>query len=151
MLQLYRNNPLLDRDREDFLDSALRTIFGSNTRLTNSRGVVNLHQEKSIPINFTEDKETFVIQALLPGLEANDLEISVQEDQVGIIVRKDPKETDEAPVYLMQEFPSTGNMRSIRLPRKVDIESATTTFEGGVLNIVLKKLAGLKVRYLTPK
>ena len=151
MLQLYRNNPLLDRDQADFFDNALRRIFGSSTSLTTSRGVTNLHQGKSIPLNIAEDKETFTIRALLPGLEANDLEISVQEDQVGIVVRKDPKETDKALNYLLQEFPSTGNSRSIKLPCKVDIESATTTFDGGVLNIVLKKLSGFKVKYITPE
>ena len=150
MLQLYRNNPLLDRDQEDFFDSALRSIFGSSMRLANSPGVTNLHREKSIPINIAEDKEGFTIQALLPALEANDLEISVQEDQVGIVIRKDSEETNKAPNYLLQEFPSTDNSRSIKLPYKVDIESATTTFESGVLNIVLKKLSGLKVKYITP-
>ena len=151
MLQLYRNNPLLDRGQADFFDNALRRIFGSSTRLTSSCGVANLNQGKSIPLNIAEDKEAFTIQALLPGLEANDLEISVQEDQVGIIVRKDAEETDKAANYLLREFPSTGNSRSIKLPYKVDIESATTTFDGGVLNIALKKLADLKVKYITPE
>ena len=151
MLQLYRNNPLLDRGQADFFDNALRRIFGSSTRLTSSCGVANLNQGKSIPLNIAEDKEAFTIQALLPGLEANDLEISVQEDQVGIIVRKDAEETDKAANYLLHEFPSTGNSRSIKLPYKVDIESATTTFDGGVLNIALKKLSDLKVKYITPE
>ncbi|HSR12211.1 MAG TPA: Hsp20/alpha crystallin family protein [Thermodesulfobacteriota bacterium] len=97
-------------------------------------------------INLTEDPEHFYLRAELPGVRADELDISVVEDQVSIHgERKIPLEKKEFS-YHRRERDQGFFRRTISLPMPVDSEKVKAEMERGILKVTLPKHAKAKPR-----
>jgi HSP20 family protein len=104
-------------------------------------------------VDITETKDTLQISAELPGIEANDLEVSVSGDLLAIKgeKKKEGKHKDEHYHRLERYYGSF--QRCFRLPVKVQSDKVDAIFENGILKITLtkieeakKKKIGIKVK-----
>jgi HSP20 family protein len=91
------------------------------------------------PLNLWEDENNLYVEAELPGLELNDLEMYVTgENQLSIQgERKQPQQTGGA--WHRQERHFGSFTRLIELPSPVNAERVSADFKNGVLTVTLPK------------
>jgi HSP20 family protein len=103
-------------------------------------------------LNVVEEKETFRVEAELPGMALEDLEILVKGNELTISgTRKPGVEAEEKAVYHRQERGTGGFSRTIRLPVEVDPDHADAKLQHGVLTLTLPKVAEARPRKIEIK
>jgi HSP20 family protein len=116
-------------------------------RLTAERTFCRASREKSMPlVDISETKESLLVKAELPGLEANDLNVCISGDLLTIKGenKKEKEETGEH--YRWVERQGGSFQRSILLPVNVRGDKVGATFDKGVLTITVPKTAEAKGR-----
>jgi len=102
-------------------------------------------------MNVTEDKDHYYVRAELPGLKADDLELSVTGDTLSISgERKIPAE-DEKAQYHRRERDAGRFSRIVSLPAQLDTGKAEATCTDGLLTVVLPKAEEAKPRQISVK
>jgi len=91
-------------------------------------------------LDMSETEDILMIQAEIPGVQADDLDISISDNLLLTIKWKSREEIDEE----AEGSYTTGRRirvfsRSFRLPCKVLTEEVEATYKGGVLSVVLPK------------
>lgn len=99
-----------------------------------------LMQTTSImPVDVYETDDAFVVNAFMPGLTPDDLDITVQQQVVTI--HGEPKADDLNGLRpLVQERPTGQFTRTFSLPVPVDANRVGAEFRNGVLHLTLPKL-----------
>lgn len=90
-------------------------------------------------LDVKEDESSIVVTAELPGIDRNDIEISVQDDMLEIRGQKSEEHKNEQENYYMVERSYGAFARRITLPAEVDSEQAEATMNNGVLTLYLPK------------
>jgi HSP20 family protein len=93
----------------------------------------------SFPLDVSESDDEFVVHATLPGINPDEIQITVQGDV--LTIRGDTKAQDERKDqnWLIRERRSGSFQRSITFGTQVDADRASTQFEHGVLTLTLPK------------
>ncbi len=92
-----------------------------------------------IPVDVYETEDAFVVNAFMPGLTPDDLDITVQQQVVTI--HGEPKADDLNGLRpLVQERPTGQFTRTFSLPVPVDANRVGAEFRNGVLHLTLPKL-----------
>ena len=96
-------------------------------------------EEWAPSVDVSETKDSFVVKAELPGLEANDVNVSISEDMLTIKgeKKKEEEEKDEHHHYVERYYGSF--QRTFQLPSSVKAEKIDASFDKGVLKITLPK------------
>lgn len=95
--------------------------------------------EGQLAVDVYQTENDVVIKAPIAGVDPDDIDITVQGDQVTIRgERKEEKEVNEEN-YHAHECYWGAFSRSIVLPTEVDFDKAKVTFKNGILNIRLPK------------
>jgi HSP20 family protein len=92
-------------------------------------------QQRSLGVNIREEDDAYVLSALVPGLQAEDLNIQVLENVVSI---EGEYKADEAE-FLLNELPQGSFRRTLRLPAEIDSEKVEAKIADGVLTLTLPK------------
>lgn len=92
-------------------------------------------------IDVKNEKDKYIVEAELPGMDKKDLSIKFENDQLTISINKEEeiKEDDEKTNYIHRERHSFRSERSIYL-EDVDPTKLNATFNNGILTIELMKL-----------
>lgn len=93
----------------------------------------------TFPVDLSETGSEVVVKAVLPGVKADEIDISVND---GILTVKGEKKSEtaaEGESYYRREIRYGAFSRSIPLPTAVDHEKADAEFVDGVLTITLPK------------
>ena len=95
-------------------------------------------------LDVSEGKDAIIVKAELPGVNANDIAVSLEGDTLTIKGEKEQKkeEKDERQHRLERSWGAF--MRSVRLPAPVDGSKVTAAFKNGVITITLPKAPGAK-------
>lgn len=102
-------------------------------------------------MNVTEDKDKYYVRAELPGIKANELDISVTGDTLSISgERKIPAENEKAQ-YHRREREAGSFSRIVNLPTQVDTGKVEAHCTDGVLTVVLPKAEAAKPKQITVK
>jgi HSP20 family protein len=102
-------------------------------------------------MNITEDKDNYYVRAELPGLTAEDMELSVTGDTLSIAgERKIPAE-DEKAQYHRREREAGRFSRIVSLPGQLDTGNVEASCTNGVLTVVLPKAEEAKPRQIAIK
>src|SRR5579884_1861073 len=86
-----------------------------------------------IDVYETKDQRGYVIEAALPGLTPEEIQVTVQDHTLTIRVERKAEEKGEKGVYLRSERSSAEMSRSITLPTPVEADLVEATYEQGVL------------------
>lgn len=123
-------------------------LFGG--RNESSNGEAGPSGPQSIPANVFESGESLMVLAPMPGLQDEDVDITVQGASLTVEgkERADLK-PESGKRYLRHEWRYGPYRRVIDLPYAVDAESATAALGNGVLAVRLQKAAGEKPRKIT--
>jgi HSP20 family protein len=97
------------------------------------------------PMDVKAGDEAYEINALLPGVTVEELEISIVQDTVTIQGNlKVERSADDR--YLMQERPNGKFYRSVQLPDELDADKAEAHLENGVLTLRIPKSEAVRPR-----
>ena len=127
----------------------LNRLFG---RTYGSRGSESLASGGWAPaIDIYETPDAFVIDAELPGVNAQEVEISVEEGTLTVRGERRPHGGVSEESYHRVERRYGPFGRSISLPQSVNTEGIDATYEGGVLTISVPKAEQAKPRKIEVK
>ena len=93
-----------------------------------------------------EDGDHLYVEAELPGLDLNDLEIHVTGDNQLSLQGERKRPAEEEGDWHRRERSFGAFSRVVELPADVDCEKVAATFKHGVLTITLPKREELKPR-----
>ena len=94
----------------------------------------------TLSIDLQEKDDTYILNAIVPGLKASDLNIQVLEDVV-TIEGEFKADGDE---FLVRELPHGTFRRSLRLPVTLEAEKAEARINNGMLTLTLPKAESAK-------
>jgi HSP20 family protein len=101
-------------------------------------------------VNVTQDTDSFYVRAELPGVAADDLDISAVHRT--LTIKGERKAPDEEGVsYHRRERAGGVFSRSITLPSEFDAERIDARYKDGLLRLTLPKPERLKPRQITVK
>lgn len=90
-------------------------------------------------VDVVENKDNLVVTADLPGINKDDIDISITNSVLTIKGEKqDEEETDDKKVYRRESW-SGSFQRTVTLPNTVDPDKVKAEMKNGVLNITLPK------------
>jgi HSP20 family protein len=111
-----------------------------------SEGKSHMHATVYPPLNMYETKDALILKAELPGVNAEDLEISVEGDTLSLQGKRKRSLEKEKISYHRREI-ETGNFsRALALPTKIDLDNISARLSNGILTITLQKADEVKPR-----
>ena len=105
------------------------------------------NHERSLGINIREEDDAYILSALVPGLNAEDLNIQVLED----VLRIDGAYKADEQDYLVRELPSGSFTRTLRLPAVIDADHVEAKIADGVLTLTLPKAESARPKRISVK
>ena len=109
--------------------------------------------EGPAPIDVYETDNDVVVKAIMPGVKADEISISVDRDVLTLRgeTKSEKEEKDENRNYHFREIRYARYGRSLRLPTLVDSDKAKAEFEDGILTLTLPKAEAAKPKTITVK
>jgi len=108
-------------------------------------------EEWAPSVDISETKDSFVVKAELPGLEAKDVDVSISGD---LLIMKGEKKREEEEKdehhYCAERFYGSFQ-RVFRLPTGVKGDKIEATFDKGVLKVTLPKIEEAKKKEIKVK
>lgn len=104
-----------------------------------------------IPVDVYQTEDEVSIKATVPGLKADDIQISITGDTLSINGEIKSEHEEEGRDYFVRERRMGSFSRSMTLPVNVDADKATADFEDGVLTITLPKVEAEKPKTISVK
>ena len=119
-------NPLLDMQRAQ---ADLNRMFGT----------MRFYPPPEFPLlNLWTNPDGAIVVAEVPGVSADDLEISIRRDTITLRGTRKGEPTEDA-VVLRQERMTGSFARNMVLPFRVDTEKASAKFDRGVVTLTLPR------------
>jgi HSP20 family protein len=105
----------------------------------------------SVPVDMYEKNGDFVIRTDLPGLKAEDIDISIEDDALTIKGEFENEEDEERENVHFQEIRYGKFQRTVKLPGIVDPDQVEATFKDGVLRLTMPKIEESKPKQISVK
>lgn len=96
-----------------------------------------------------ETPESFLFKADLPGVNQNDVEISLNGNQLTITGKREAEQQQNSENYFMMERSYGSFSRSFTLPTSADVDKIKADLNSGVLTIELPKRAESQPRKIS--
>jgi HSP20 family protein len=144
MSSLIRWEPMRDMiSLREAMDHLFDEAFTRPTRALDS------FRAPAIDMYQTDDE--VVVKAALPGMKADQVQISVTGDLLTLKGEFKEKEETEEKAYHIREQRYGAFERSVMLPTQVQSDKAKAEFEDGVLTIALPKAEEMRPKTITVK
>lgn len=106
----------------------------------------DMGEEWSPAMNFYEKDNQYVLKAELPGMNKDDIQVTVDQGVVTVTGKREFEKEEEDANYYLKESAYGSFSRSFRLPGEVEEDKVDATFKDGVLTLTMphKKEAGAK-------
>lgn len=102
----------------------------------------------ALPLDVTTTANELLIEASLPGIKPEDVEITVENGTLTITGKTAEERRAEEGSYLVQEIRRGAFSRSVTLPNGLEADKASATFEHGVLTLRIPKAEQVKPRQI---
>ncbi|MGA2504317.1 MAG: Hsp20/alpha crystallin family protein [Anaerolineales bacterium] len=102
-------------------------------------------------VDLYQNADEVVVKASLPGLKAEDVQISITADVLTLRGEFREESEQNEKTYHIRENRYGSFERQVMLPTDVQTEKAKADFENGVLTIVLPKAEAVKPKTITIK
>ncbi len=113
---------------------------------------INMGAVSALPaIDMYQTDEEVVVKASLPGLEKDEVEITLTDNILSLKGSFENKVQKKGTSYHIQEQRYGAFERSIRLPTDVEIDKSKALFENGILTISLPKAEKVRPKTITIK
>ena len=102
-------------------------------------------------INVWANEDGVIVSAKLPGITAENIDISVKENTVTIAGTREPAALEDGQKFLNKERGDGDFSRTFRLPFAVNSNNVEAVFENGVLSVSLPRAEEDKPRKIEVK
>ncbi|MDP2718517.1 MAG: Hsp20/alpha crystallin family protein [Dehalococcoidia bacterium] len=113
--------------------------------------VVTRPGEGYIPIDMYQTDDKIVVKATVPGINPDDIEITVTGDVLTIKGEIKTEEKVEREDYIQKECRYGSFARSIPLPAGLTADKAEASFEDGILTLEIPKAEEIKPKVIKVK
>jgi len=93
----------------------------------------------SLPVDLRETEDQYVLEAALPGVKPEDIEVSVQGNHISIRGEVKQEQERKGERYHVRERRVGQFQRSIALPNTIQADRVSCDFKNGVLTVTLPK------------
>ena len=100
--------------------------------------------EGSLSVDMYETEDSVVVKAAIPGVQAEEIEVSVTGDTLTIKAETKEEEEVQRESYLRRERRFGSCCRSVTLPGGVEPENAEADYSDGVLTLTFPKAEEVK-------
>jgi HSP20 family protein len=107
-----------------------------------------LGDEHVVPMDVYASDDEIVVEAVLPGVKPEDVDITVEGSTLTISGDTSAADTGREGSLVLQEIRRGRFMRTLSLPAGLEPDKATATFEDGVLTLRIPKAEELKPRQI---
>ena len=104
-----------------------------------------------LALDVAENDDAFIVTASVPGMNPDDLDITITDNVLTIKGETRADETIEEENYHIRERRYGSFGRSITLPVTVDSDNVDANYENGVLTLTVPKAEEMKPRRITVK
>lgn len=105
----------------------------------------------SLPVDMYETDEAVVVKSGVPGVDPDDIQISVTGDTLTIKGETRADETVEEDNYVCRERRYGAFSRSLTIPVPIEAEKAEAEFKDGILTLTLPKAEEVKPKAIKVK
>jgi HSP20 family protein len=120
-----------------FEDSFVRRPFGAG-----------FEPAAGLPLDVTRTDDALVVEAALPGIRPEDVDITVEDGTLTIRAESREERKEGEGETLVQEIRRGTVSRSVTLPTGLEPDKANATFEHGVLTLRIPKAESVKPRQI---
>jgi len=130
------------------MTDVMNTLFDDRS----TGGSIGYDQGVWIPFNVAESTQGYLLQAAVPGVAPDNLEITFQDNVLTVSGEFTPPQWDagtEQPRYHRLEWRPGRFARSVAFPSQVEPDSIQTQLRNGVLSVFIPKAEASKPRKIT--
>ncbi len=98
----------------------------------------------TLAVDVREEDDAYIVNALVPGLKAADLNVQILDDMVTIQGEFKGDDSD----YMLRELPHGSFKRTLRMPVKLDSNKTEANITDGVLTLRLMKAEEARPRVI---
>ena len=98
------------------------------------------------PVDLYETGEALVLEMAVPGIEADELDISIEGRQLSVQGVVPQPEQDDNQRYWLQTIPRGDFRRTVTLPTTVQVDQAEATVHNGILKLHMPKVNEARAR-----
>lgn len=102
-------------------------------------------------IDVRQDKDSVIVETLLPGIDPDKVDISVENDVLTVSGHTEEKKEIKREDYYRKEIREGSFSRSVILPMGVKADQAEAHYEKGILKITLPKAEESKPKKIAVK
>ena len=132
-----KKDPSLNEETEEISVTENDPLFSGWEK---SEDVSSEESEGELGIDMYETNDSIVIQAMVAGVSADDLSISLTREMATIKGKREAPKGIEKESYLHQELYWGSFSRTVLLPAEVETEEAEATERHGLLTLKLPKI-----------
>jgi HSP20 family protein len=104
--------------------------------------------EARLPLDVTSSEDAVVIEAALPGIHPEDVEITIHQDNLTIGVKEQAERETREGERVYRELRRSSGSRTLTLPSGMDTDNATATFDNGMLRLSIPRAEAAKPRQI---
>lgn len=104
--------------------------------------------ESRLPLDITSTEDAITIEAALPGIHPEDVEITVHQDTLTIGVKEQEEQESREGERVYRELRRSTGSRTLTLPSSLDIDHASAAFENGMLRLDIPRAEQAKPRQI---
>lgn len=131
----------------DQMDRLMDEFWGQNwTRRGGYEATV-----ATFPMDVYQTDKEYVVKATLPGVKADDLDVSIVGETLTIKATTNQNEDVKDESWLMRESQYTAFSRSITLPSEVQADKVDASLDGGILTLRIPKAEAVLPRSIKVK
>ena len=101
---------------------------------------MGLDQEQSFRIDILDREKELIVRAELPGVEKDDIEVTIAGDRLTIEAKREFEEEETKESFYRHELGYGELRRTIGLPVEIDVKHIEAELKDGILNVVLPKV-----------
>ncbi len=104
--------------------------------------------EARLPLDVTSTEDAVTVEAALPGVRPEDVEITVHQDNLTIAVKAQEQREQKEGERVYRELRRSSGSRTLTLPTGMDTDNATAAFENGMLRLSIPRAEAAKPRQI---
>jgi HSP20 family protein len=128
------------------LRSAMDRLFEDS--FVRRPGGAGFEAAAGLPLDITRTNDALVVEAALPGIRPEDVDITVEDGTLSIRAESREERREGEGETLVSEIRRGTVSRSVTLPTGLEPDKATATFEHGVLTLRIPKAESVKPRQI---
>jgi HSP20 family protein len=101
---------------------------------------VDVDYERAFRLDVIDREKELMVRAELPGVEKDDVEVSISGDRLTIEAEREFEEEDRKEDFYRHEMGYGKLMRTVVLPVEVDIDKIHAELTEGILTVTLPKI-----------